>query len=148
MFPNLCIDDAVFFDIICRSARIEPSMHHALAQWAMFVLNTASPRRGREESTGSGESTCRANQKQRMCYADGPFVCVQLCRGVEFVAQEVIDARLTFLKHVNFLWYILSSRWRVVIREASNPPWAGRRGGNAWWRRASRPPFSDRRVAL
>jgi hypothetical protein len=43
--------------------------------------------------------------------------------------REFIGVRLTLLKHVNFLWYIYSSRGRVVIREASNPPWAGRTGG-------------------
>jgi hypothetical protein len=61
--------------------------------------------------------------------AGGPFVCDKPDRPFELLDQRFIDARLILLRHVNFLWYIFSSRWRVVIREASNPPWAGRRGG-------------------
>ena len=106
------------------------------------------PGRCHEESTGFRESTYRANQKDRTGCAGGALVCVRLFGRVESVTQEIIDARLTLLIHVNFLWYIFSSRWRVVIREASNPPWAGRGGGIACRRRASRLPFLDRRVAL
>jgi hypothetical protein len=97
---------------------------------------------------GSGEPTCRANQTDRMGCAGGPLVCDVVFRPVELVAQKFIDARLSLFRHVNFLWYIFSSRWRVVIREASNPPWAGRRGGYC----LAAPRFAaavlDRRVAL
>ena len=61
--------------------------------------------------------------------AGGSFICDQLDRPIGLAFQKFFEARLSLLKHVDFLWYIFSSRWRVVIREASNPPWAGRRGG-------------------
>jgi hypothetical protein len=102
-----------------------PSMHRASVDQAIFLLESDFPvvlmRRARNLAN---RHVVRIGQTQWVMPVGRSLVT-----GLATHCREFIGARFTLLKHVNFLWYIFSSRWKVVIREASNPPWAGRTGG-------------------
>jgi hypothetical protein len=122
---NPRLDDKVVSEIICRHARIAPLMHCYSAVHANFLLGAAFPVVDiTRERALANRHVVQIGQTQWVMPVGRSLVTSLAAHYREF-----IGVRLTLLKHVNFLWYIFSSRWKVVIREASNPPWAGRRGG-------------------